>query len=352
MMHDLEELPDVINIELVDIKVSKELKLKTLNKCKTIKRTFFHKAYIPIACTMAACLFMGVIIYPIYNKSNIMEKQQITMNTSEIDINKEDKETMDSTSSSNEDDIMKNQNSRIGSNEMVDENQKEVNESVKEKNDINGSKDNSIVALKKETVGEDDKKGESMVAVGKDAIDTTNGDTIQNDKYIKDDSESTSIALSEGNVKVLAPDDGVKMKSISPQEAIKIFAGDIKIPTYVPMGFALEKILVPEFNYNLNKVYEVIYNNNSQYFKIVKYNNTNISGDLSSNAAPEKGLTEESNMVINLNNIPVKYAMYEGTNIMESTFVKLTWEDRGIRYSVEGNASFGELISIVSSIIK
>ncbi len=61
-MHDLEELPDVINIELVDIKVSEELKLKTLNKCKTIKRTFFHKAYIPIACTMAACLFMGVMI--------------------------------------------------------------------------------------------------------------------------------------------------------------------------------------------------------------------------------------------------------------------------------------------------
>ena len=37
---------------------------------------------------------------------------------------------------------------------------------------------------------------------------------------------------------------------------------------------------------------------------------------------------------------------------MEPTFVKLTWEDRGIRYSVEGNASFGELISVVSSIIK
>ncbi len=164
-----------------------------------------------------------------------MEKQQITMNKNETEFNKADKQTMDSVSSSNEDDAMKNQNSRIVSNEMVDENQKVVNESAKEQKEINGPGDNSIVALKKES----DKNNESTVVVDKDAIDTTNEDTIDNDKYIKDGSESTSIALAEENVKGLAPDDGVKMKVISPQEAINLFGGDIKIPTYVPKGFDL-----------------------------------------------------------------------------------------------------------------
>ena len=355
-MHDLEQLTDVINAELIDIKVSEELKLKTLNRCKKNKISFFYKAHIPIAWTMVACLLMGVIIYPIYNSSNSMKDKQITRDTSEKEIDIADKQSMDSANSINENDIMKNQNSEIASNEMVDGNQKDVNESLKvskEENEVSALKDNSTIALKKETSGEGVKKDQSMVAVGKAAIENANGDTIDNDKDIKDSSGNTSMVLSEENVKGLAPNDGVKMKPLSPQEAIKVFGGDIKIPNYIPNGFVLEKILIPEFNYGSNKVYEIIYSNNAQYFKIVKYSNINIVGEVSSNATSlENKTVEESNMIINLNNMPVKYTLQEGINITEPTFVKLMWEDRGMKYSVEGNATFAQMISIVSSIIK
>lgn len=347
-MRDLEELTDAINIELTDIKVSEELKLKTLNKCKTMKRGVFYKSYTPVACTLAACLFMGIIIYPIYNKSVLMKNQEIYMNTTEDDIKISQEQEIRSAMADDEEPVMESRSSEIASSESIYEIQRKVNESEKQSQNQIGN--NSTVALNKSDPLEIRPKEKNELAKSSGNTYATNGDTI--DKNIKDNSAGASVEQSEDKNNALKANNEINMKNLLPQHAIKIFSGDIKIPSYVPYGFTLEKILVPENNYISNKIYEIIYNDNSQYFKIIKYNNININSESSSGAILEKTSSEESTMVINLNNIPVRYKVYEGVNVMEPAFTKLVWVDRGISYSVEGNAPWTELINVVSSIIK
>nr|MBK5236241.1 hypothetical protein [Clostridium sp.] len=79
MRDNLEGLTDAFNMDLKIIKVSEELKLRTLEKCMRNKKNSIHKSVLKVTCTIAACLLMGIIIYPIYSKNNELHNESITM---------------------------------------------------------------------------------------------------------------------------------------------------------------------------------------------------------------------------------------------------------------------------------
>jgi hypothetical protein len=351
MRGNLEELTEALNTELINIKVSEELKLKTLEKCKRSERTFFYKAFTPITCTVAACLLMGVIVYPIYTKSNLINNEQITMNTSEKNIEALDKSRIDPPSLSNEANITEDENSKAHSNEIVDESQKKVNESSKEQKEekeIIVLNENPTIAFKAKGLVESEKMDENSPSTNQGSRDTTSNSIIEKETDTKGGS---TIALSEIQNNDVLPKEETKMKDLSLQEAREVFGDNIKIPSYIPKGFDMVKVLVPEVESSSNKLYEITYSSGFQHFKITEYKDKNNSNELGSSSNVQSEEAHENYMVINLNNMAVKYTVSESIDNKEFPYVKLIWENSGRKYSSEGNAPWTELINIISSII-
>lgn len=349
MRDNLEELTDILNLELLNIKVSEELKLKTLEKCKRNKRTFFDKAFTPMTCTIAACLLMGVMIYPIYNKSSLMKNQQMIMNTSDKGIEALDKPSTDSAILSNEANIIEDKSSKVKPKEIIEQNKKEVNESSNEQNEMMVLNEDPTIAFRMKSSMESEQKDKGISSINKGIIATVNEGIIDNDKNTKDDS---SIASSEEKQNDLEPNEEVKMKVLSVEEARRIFGDSINIPSYIPIGFVMDKILVPEVQNGSNQLYEIVYSNNSQYFIIAEYKNINNASELDTNTTLDSKVAEGNNMVININKIPVKYTLCESIDNNELPYAKLTWDNGGSKHSVEGSAPLAELINIISSIIR
>lgn len=354
MRDNLEGLKDICNMELKSIKVSEELKLKTLEKCKRNKKISINKVFLPITCTIAACLFMGVIIYPIYNKINLMHKEQITMNTSDKDIKTLDNPSVDGEMFKERANITEAKNNKTISKEIVEKNQKVVNNNSKEQKqekEMAILNEKPIVPFIMRSSVQSEKKGKDISHDDKDIILDGKGDVIDKEKSINDDNINPLVVSNEKDDN-LNSNEEIKMKNLSLQEARKIFEDNMKIPSYVPKDFVLEKILVPEVDNNSYKKYEIIYNNNSQCFNITEYKDINHSDELDPNSSLESKGEEENNMIININKIPVKYILRESTDNKQLPYVKLTWEDMGKKYSVEGNVPWAELINVVSSILR
>lgn len=343
MRDNIDGLTDILNMELKSIKVSEELKLRTLEKCKKSKRNSFDKGILPITCTIAACLFIGIITYPIYNKSNLMHKGEISMETSDKDINKLDRPYMDEKIFKQKANTKEDENNKIINNKIVEGNQKGANKNSSEEKpekEMIVLNEKPIASSKMQSLTQSEDKAKDKA---KDMGVASNGDPSNKER---------SIALSRGNDKDLNSNEETKMKTLSLEEAKKIFQSDIKIPSYIPKDFVMTKILVPEIDNNPYKMYEIIYSNNSQDIKITKYKNIIQDGEAEGNNSIQSKGTEENNMIININKVPVKYTMCEGVDNKEQPYVKMSWEYMGELYGVEGNAPWAELINITSSIIR
>lgn len=357
MKGNLEELTQKLNIELINIKVSEELKLKTLEKCKRSERISFHKVFIPITCTLAACLLVGVIVYPIYTKNNIIDNNQITMNASEKASESLDESIIESPRLSNESNIIEGKDSKTYSNEIVDESQKEVNKSIKEPKEEKESKEekeiivlneNPAIAFKAKGLVGSEEMDKNISPTNPRSGDTIGNSIIEKEKETK---VGSAIALLDMQNNGISSEEETKMNDIPLQEAIKVFGGKIKIPSYVPKGFVLLKVLVPEVDSSSNILYEIVYGNDFQSFKISEYKDLSNRSELDLNSYIQSGVTKENYMVINLNNIAVKYTLSESTDNKEFPYVKLTWENSGRKYICEGNTAWTELINIISSTI-
>jgi hypothetical protein len=353
MRVNLEELPQVLNIELINIKVSEELKLKTLEKCKKSERSSFHKAFIPITCTLAACLFVGIIVYPIYTKDNLINSEQITMNTSEKAIKELEDTIIDLPRLSDEANITEDKNIKTHSDEIVNESKKRVEENSKEQKEekeIIVLNEKPTITFKEKAVVRSEEMDKSILPT-KQANEYAISSSIIEEEKEKETKSDSEIALSQiPNIDELTKQE-IKMKDLSLQEAIKVFGDNIKIPSYVPKGFALSKILVPEAGDISNILYEITYSNSLQYFKITEYKDADNGSELDSNSNVQSEEAKENYMVINLNNIAVKYRLSESIDNKESPYVKLIWENSGRKYSSDGNTPWAELINIISSII-
>ncbi|MBZ9688789.1 hypothetical protein G9F72_020935 [Clostridium estertheticum] len=344
MRDNLDGLTDMINRELKEIKVSEKLKLKTLEKLDEKSSISIHKAFLPITLTMVACLFMGFIMYPIYNKNKLIHNEVATMNTGGKDIKTLKEPYMDTAIIEDKAGILKAESNKIISAEIVEGSQ--VNKSSKEekqekeKTTLN---DKTIIPSKIESSMLSDKRD-------KDIIVATNKDIIDSEKLIKEATKDNSLVLpKENDVQV---NEETKMRTLSLQEARNIFGESIKNPSYIPKDFIMEKILVPEVSNNSYELYEIIYRNNFQYFRVTEYNNINYSYGLGENISSESKVVAEKNMIININSIPVKYILRPNFDIKETPYVKLFWENGGKKYSVDGNAPWEEMINIAYYIIR
>lgn len=348
----LEELPKALNIELINIKVSEGLKLKTLEKCKKSERISCHKAFIPITGTVAACLLVGIILYPIYTKNNVISSEQITINTSEKAIKALEKSIIDSPILSSEVNITEDENIKTRSDEIVEESQKKVEENSKEQKEekeIIVLNEKPEITFKEKALVREEEMDKSILPTKQGNEYDISNNIGEKEKGTKRDSE---IALTQiPNIDELTKKE-TKMKDLSLQEAIKVFGDNIKIPSYVPKGFDLSKILVPEVSNSSNILYEITYSNNLQYFKITEYKDVDNGSEVDSNSNVQSEESKENYMVININNVAVKYRLSESIDNKEFLYVKLIWENSGRNYSSEGNTPWTELINVISSIIK
>jgi hypothetical protein len=353
MRDNLEGLRDVLNIELKSIKVSEELKHKTLERCKVNKKFSREKTFLPIACTIAACLFMGIIIYPIYNKGNSIDNEKVAINTSNKDFKGLDEQAMDTPTVNNKVSSTKDNSNKIISSQIIDE-QKTVNGSskVQKQEEIIVLNENPIMPFKIQNSTEGEGRNNGISVDNNNSIADTNVGLTDNEKNTKDDSKNTSLVLSEKKETDLELREEVNMKTLSLQEAREIFQNNIEIPSYIPRNFIMEKILVPEVESSSYKLYEITYKNSLQSFKIIEYKNINYTSGLAQSSDIEAKVPEKYNMVININKIPVNYAFSESTNNKELSYTKFTWMYMGRSYSLEGNAPWAELINIVSSTIR
>jgi hypothetical protein len=342
MRDNLEELSDIFNVELINIKVSEELKIRTLEKCKRNKRALFHEAFTPITWTIVACLFMGVIIYPIYNKSNSIKTEQIVMNTSDKGIEALNKPNIDSAILSNEVDIMEDKSSEVKSKETIEENKDKVNKKSEEQKQVLALNENTTIPFKMESPTEREIKDVEGLGTDKGIVTNINEGIIDKDISIKDERTVVLPVEKQDNFGHIEES---KMRALSLQEARIIIGEGINIPTYIPLGFAIEKVLVPQIQNDSNKLYEVVYRNNAQYFIITEYKDINNTSELDLN------ITGENSRVININKIPVKYIVYEVNDGKELPYAIFIWSNKRIMYSVKGSIPWSELINIISSTI-
>lgn len=353
MKDNLQELTEIFDMELKNIKVSEELKFKTLEKCKRSNRGLMNKTFSPITCTIAACLFMGVIVYPIYNKGNLMNKKQITMDTREKDINKTDKPYMNEPLITEEVNITEDSNNIAINNKIVEEGQKQVNKSTEEENlekEMLVLNEKSIAPLNIQSSKESRNNDNVTIDDGKDSILATKEEVFGKEKSLAGDASSIVIPKEKEDNLNLSENTGMKVLSL--QEAREIFGDNIKIPSYVPKDFVMQSILVPEVESSSYELYEMNYANNSQYFKITGYKNISKSVALAPSTSLQSKEAEENNTIININKVPVTYTISENIDEKELPYIKLTWEYYGKQYVAEGNLPWAELINIVSSIIR
>ncbi|MGH4124115.1 MAG: hypothetical protein ACREV6_14410 [Clostridium sp.] len=340
MRDNLDGLKDIFNMELKNIKVSEELKLKTLGKLDKSSRRPISKAVIPITLTMVACLFIGFIIYPIYNKTNLMHNEGITMNTSNQEIKTLIEPYAGTAMVKDKTNITEDKPSKI-----VEENKKIVNKNSKKQKTEKQTivlNEKPIIPFKAESLVPEDKKE-------KDIVVAINGGIVDNEKSIKADNKENYMVLQEKSQ--LQLNEETKMRTISLHEAKNIFGESIKTSVYIPKAFVMEKILIPEENSNSSELYEIIYSNGSQYFKITQYKNMKDSSALSMDSSPESKVVEGNIMVININKIPVNYILRPNIDNKELPYVKLFLESEGEKYSVDGNAPWAELINIAYYIL-
>jgi hypothetical protein len=351
MRGNLEELAEILNIELMNIKVSEELKLKTLEKCKKSERISFHKAFIPITCTVAACLLVGVIVYPIYTKNNVINSEPITMNISEKAIKELEETIIDSPRLSSEVNITEDENIKTRSDEIVEESQKKVEENSKEQKEekeIIVLNENPTITFREKALVRSEEMDKSILPTKQGNEYVISNSIIEKEKETK---EESAIILSQMQNNDALPKKETKMKDLSLQEAIKVFGDNIKIPSYIPKGFDVSKILMPETGDISNILYEITYSNSLQYFKITEYKDVDNGSEVDSNSNVQSEEFKENYMVININNVAVKYRLSESIDNKELPYVKLIWENSGRKYSADGNTPWAELINIISSII-
>nr|MBK5235518.1 hypothetical protein [Clostridium sp.] len=317
---------------------------------------------------------MGIIIYPIYSKNNELHNESITMDARDKGIKRLEEQPkmnqqayMDKSILKEKTDITEDEKNKTIKSEIVEENQKQVNktesntiESNKNSKELKTEKkiivlnDKPIMPAKMESSIKSEKKDKDIVYENQDIIVATTTDIIDEEKLTEDNNKNNSAILCDEidlAKSGLAENKETNMRNLSVQEVRNFLKSNIKIPTYLPRDFIMEKVLVGADS-NSYKSYEIIYSNNSQYFKITEYKNANYNGGLVPNSSLASKTAEENNMIININSVLVKYILCESIDNKDLPYANFTWVNMGKTYTAEGNAPWAEIINIVSSIIQ
>jgi hypothetical protein len=131
-----------------------------------------------------------------------------------------------------------------------------------------------------------------------------------------------------------APSLSTYSEPISTSEAEKYWGGKLLLPSHIPANFELTDISLPNDN---KEIYvKLTYNSNNNYFKLTENKNTKYN--LSGKSIDINGINAT---IVENNNL-------SNSNNTETT--QIVWVKNNVQYSIIGNISDTELVSIAKSL--
>ncbi|WP_097025642.1 DUF4367 domain-containing protein [Clostridium peptidivorans] len=317
-MKNFREASDLI---LKNIYVTDELKRKTLEKCNHRKVSII-KTKLTAAFSAALIVFFGIFIY-------FFHKSAITNNHIAKSINQEYKNSLDnenkikeatkiagSSDSDKSSSVVSNSKNNTKNNVPVPQNK---NADIAMKGSNNIPQNNNIDAVNENKEADSQSRNDSSKtfdSVPQNRIDISNSDS--------NNSEMNSVAELHTSLP-LAPE------PLTIEKAEEYFEDKILLPSYIPEGFALTDISMPD---EKQKCIKLKYSSSSADFEILQ------SKSLSK-------LSGTENISIGNNTAYINSVKDEKTNIITT---KITWIMDNVQYSLSSTLPEDSLIKIAESI--
>ncbi|MHC6180475.1 DUF4367 domain-containing protein [Clostridium sp. JNZ X4-2] len=307
MKDDINNLKEIVNSVLEDIHVTEELKNKTFIKCKNRNlKPLFIKSLSAAAITFA---LLGYYYYfhaknntvaensiktlnkfikmPIHNNYTLLPSKKINITNTDSKIYP-DKKTANSKSTFNTKDIYNSSS-------------------------VNTSNPPVFISPNKNEVKNTN-------------IEFKNEDSIINNKVNKENDTSNITISPSLNGKMM--ESNLKFSNILDLATIQnYFGNNVSLPSYIPEGFKLASMIVPQ-NSEKGKSINIEYTNtDSKYFNLIQ--NKKPSPDISGEKVPINEITGY---------------------ISTEDIIKITWIKNNIQYTLYGNISKDSIISIAKSI--
>ncbi|AKN31173.1 hypothetical protein Ccar_10055 [Clostridium carboxidivorans P7] len=307
MKDNLENFKQISDEILEDIYVTDELERKTLEKCNN--KRFFKLNPLIVSTVSAAAL---IVTFGIYN--HFSHNTNVAYNS----VKHEDKST-----------IKKNKDlPKIAENNKVDDskdlalnNEKKHNSEAQNKN------------LNSNTITENSNLTTNTNTIIKKADTTSQSSNGTNNKPLNPSKDTSKDQMNakkdvDKDIDRSVPERANLSCSERPldiETAENYFEGKILLPSYVPQGFALTNISIPDHN---EKCVKLSYSSDSSYFEILQSKNL-------SNLKEDKIISVGNNKA------------YESQN---DTDTKISWISSDIQYTLSGNLPENSLIDIAKSI--
>lgn len=308
-MKNFKESSDLI---LKDIYVTDELKRKTLEKCAG-RRSLKSKPLLAAAFCIALVAFFGASIYS-FNKAAITNKniaKSIDQKYKNSSDSKNEIQRTPDTASRND---LESPHYAISNNED--------NKHVHQDN-IAVTKGSNTAPQKKSTDTTD--KNVNTALQSKNNPDKSSEDNAQNKT---DASHSNDEISSETKVSSSL---AFSAEPLTVEKAEEYFQSTILLPSYIPEGFMLTDISIPD---DKIKCIRLEYSSGSAFFEILQ----------SKNLSELEGTNSIS---IGDNAAYINYIKDEKTNIITT---KITWIEDNIQYTVSSNLPEDSIIKIAKSI--
>lgn len=313
MKDSIKDFRDTSNLILKDIYATDELKKTTLEKCKNQKRNKIK----PILATAASVAFLivGFSYNYLYNKSTIVRNYINEAKQQEYK-NLENNETIKESLKTKDDKALAKSTNSSSNNKNVNKNETEVLENNKSGTNTSNANTNNGTS--------------SNTSINSNAESTKNVNSVSSSENT---AENNLVANDNETDREASPGfQGLSalQKNLNISTAEKYFESKILTPTYIPKGFNLTDISVPDTKL---KCIKLKYSSDDSYFQI--YESKNLSA-------------LEGTSVISIQNNKA-YVSYIKDN-KSNTTTQITWIMNNIQYSLSSTLPENSLVDIAKSI--
>lgn len=325
MNDNMKNLREASELILKDIYVTDELKRKTLEKC-THRKVSIIKPKLTAAFSAALIAFFGISIYFFHEPAST--NKQIAKSINQEHKNSLDKEnkiqetakTTDSSDLKKSSSVVSNNKNNTKNNVVVPQ-EKNVDIAMKDSNNISENKSIDLVKENTKTdVQSSNDSSKTSDSIPQNSVDINNSDS----NIDSDNSEMSPVAEVRTSL-ALFPE------TLTIEKAEEYFEGKIVFPSYIPEGFTLTDISMPD---EKEKCVKLKYSSSSADFEILQ------SKSLSK-------LSGTENISIGNNTAYINSVKDEKTNI---TTTKITWIMDDVQYSLSSTLPEDFLIKIAESI--
>lgn len=303
MKDNMEYFKEASNLLLKDIHATEKLKKMTLEKCKSQKKNRIK----PILATAASAAFliMGFTYNYFFNNSTIPRNY--------VDNNEQQYKNSNDSEKNREGSKTKNTNELAKSVNNSSKDKGESSTSTINKTDDNSNKSNATTTHSVDSVADSFKSPSSTST----SVNSTQSPLAPNESFSGKESY-------KGLQGIASP-----QKNLDMATAEKYFESKIITPSYVPDGFNLTDISIPDAKL---KCIKLKYSSDSSYFEI--YESKNLSN-----------LDGSKTVYINANKAYINYAKDS-----KSATTQIVWINNNVQYYLSSTLPEDSLINIAKSI--